>query len=598
MKRKCTRRVRGLCCRCLTSAALIGSVVALAAEQLPGKEQRRESAVGRQIANFVLPDAAGKLVGLSDFSDSRLVVVVFLGTQCPIGNAYLPVLNDLQSQYADKHVQLIGINANPGDSAEAVARHAHEFNLRFPVLVDADQDALQLFGARRTCEVYVLDVRRVVRYRGRIDDRFGYDYKRDQPRRHDLRGALDELLSGRPVSIPETEPAGCLITRRRPLGGSQGPTYAEHIAPIFREQCADCHHPGTAAPFSLLTYDDAVNWSEMIREVVVQRRMPPWHADPRFGRFRNERRLSAEEIAAVVAWTENGTPRGDDLLARPLADPPRELADGWRIGKPDVVFRMPREFTVPAQGAVRYQYFTTPTNFEQDVWVQAAECRPGNRAAVHHIIVFSKERGAGKAPVWIAATAPGADPVVFPEGVGRKIPAGAELMWQMHYTPTGKEERDRSEIGLVFCKEPPRHSVQTYGIANHSFRIPPGAASHEVVSQVPVIKDTVLLAFMPHMHLRGKDFLYEVVYPDNRRETLLSVPQYDFNWQHTYRLETPLRIPRGATIRCVAHFDNSADNPANPDAAQTVRWGDQTWEEMMIGYVDYYWDDSSTDHRP
>jgi hypothetical protein len=251
---------------------------------------------------------------------------------------------------------------------------------------------------------------------------------------------------------------------------------------------------------------------------------------------------------------------------------------------------MPEEFTVPASGTVRYKYYKTPTNFTEDMWVQAAEPRPGNRSVVHHIIVYYRLPNAKKGddPVWIAATAPGADPVVFPPGFGRKIPAGAELVWQMHYTSNGKVESDRSELGLVFCKQPPQYNVENFGIANMRFKIPAGASNHRLEAQIPVSKDTVLLSLMPHTHLRGKDFEYEATYPDGRREILLSVPQYDFNWQHTYRFTEPKRIPKGSTIRCVAHYDNSANNPANPDPTKTVRWGEQTWDEMMIGYMDFY----------
>jgi peroxiredoxin/mono/diheme cytochrome c family protein len=553
-----------------------------------------DSMLGRRIPDFVLPDTAGQEIGLSDYANRDAIVVVFTSTACPIANAYVPVLNQLAKDYAERKVAVIGINSVPGNSAEAIAAHAKEFAVEFPVLVDERQSVLSLCGARRTSEVYLLDRRQTVRYHGRIDDRFGYDYKRAEPRRHDLREALDELLAGKPVSIAETDAAGCLITRRE-LQSKQGEiTYADHVAPILQKNCVDCHHPGTAAPFSLLTAADAANWSEMIREVVVQRRMPPWHADPRFGHFVNERRLSQDEIDTLVAWVDAGAPVGNAAQA-PV---PADVTEGWRIGKPDVVFQMPREYTVKADGEVAYQYFTTPTNFTEDVWIQAAECRPGNRAVVHHIIVFYRdpERREGQRRrdnmVWISATAPGADPLVFPAGLGRKIPAGAELVWQVHYTPTGKEEVDRSEIGLVFAKEPPKHDVTTFGIQNNKFEVPPGASRYEVVSMIPILHDSVIMSLFPHMHLRGRDFKYEAIYPDGRRETLLSVPQYDFNWQHTYRFETPLRIPQGSMLRCTAHFDNSADNPANPDPSQPVRWGDQTWEEMMIGYIDFYREDS------
>ena len=550
--------------------------------------------VGRRIPNFVLPNVAGQETGLADFTEKKLLIVAFLATECPIANAYVPTLLDLEQRYRDKQVGVIAIQAQAADSAKMVEKHAQEFGIKFPVLVDSRQTTVSLFGAKRVAEVFVLDARRNVRYHGRIDDRIGYDYKRDEPRRRDLIEALDELLADKPVSVAETPAVGCLITLRERQKKKGEVTYHGQVAAIFHKHCVDCHHPGTAAPFSLLTYDAAANWSEMIREVVTQRRMPPWQADPRFGHFANERRLSPDEVDTIAAWVDGGAPQGTAQQTAPAA----EFPAGWRIGKPDVVFQMPHEYTVQAQGKISYQYFTTKTHFTEDTWIQAAEARPGNRAAVHHIIVFARDPKNPRNPIWLTSTAPGADPVIFPAGLGRKIPAGAELFWQVHYTATGKVEQDRSEVGFVFCKTPPQHDVKNYGIKNGRFQIPPGDAAHKVESVVPVLKDAVILSLYPHMHVRGKDFTYTVQYPDGRREKLLSIPQYDFNWQHTYRLQTPLKLPQGAAIHCTAHFDNSAANPANPDPTQTVRWGDQTWEEMMIGYIDFYYVDEKLPAKP
>ena len=259
------------------------------------------------------------------------------------------------------------------------------------------------------------------------------------------------------------------------------------------------------------------------------------------------------------------------------------------IGKPDAVFKIPREYTVKAKGTVRYQYFVTPTNFKEDMWIQAAEARPGNRSVVHHIIVYYREAGSRKTRGLrsVVGTAPGEDPEIWPVGTGKKIPAGSELVWQLHYTPTGKVETDRSEVGLVFCKEPPKRAVKGKAAINFRFQIPPGASHHQVVSSTRFARDAELLSLMPHMHLRGKDFLYRAHYPDGKKEILLSVPGYDFNWQHRYRFAKPFQVPAGTRVECVAHFDNSTDNPANPDPKKPVRWGDQTWEEMMIGFINY-----------
>ena len=549
------------------------------------KVDGKKTTIGRHVPNFIRPSTDGKKIALSDFNDAKVVVVIFMGTECPIGNAYVPDLVDLQQRYQDKQVQVVGVNSNLSDTAAAVAKHVKEFKINFPVLVDDDQVAADLFGARRTPEVFVLDRKRNIRYRGRIDDRFGYIYKREKSRRQELEEALKELIAGKDVSVAETEAVGCLITRRDRLKNKGEITFAKHVSRILQNRCANCHHPDTAAPFSLLSYQDARNWSEMIKETVVQRRMPPWNADARYGKFSNDLRMTDEEIDTLVAWIDNGAPLGDK---KDLPEP-RQYESGWTIGKPDVVFKIPREYTVKANGTVKYQYFVTPTNFKKDVWVQAAEARPGNRAVVHHIIVFYRDPKSRKRRRLrgIVGTAPGEEPMVWPKGVGVKIPAGSELVWQLHYTPTGKVEKDRSEVGLIFCKKPPERLAKSKSAINFLFNIPAGADDHRVVSSTRFSRDAELLSLMPHMHLRGKDFQFKAHYPDGSTEILLNVPSYDFNWQHRYRFDKPFSIPKGTRIECIAHFDNSTDNAANPDPTKPVRWGDQTWQEMMVGFINY-----------
>ena len=551
----------------------------------PNVETSTNQIHARRIPDFVLPNSSGEQIAISDYQDAKLFVVVFMGTECPIGNAYVPDLNGLHKKYQDQHVQVIGINSNLSDSADAIAKYVDEFKVEFPILVDDDQLAADLFEATRTPEAFVLDRRRRIRYQGRIDDRVGYTFKRANSHRSDLEEAIKELLAGQAVSKSKTEVAGCLITRKTSLQKKGEITYAKHVSRILHERCAECHHPGTAAPFSLMTYEDAQNWSEMIREVVVDRRMPPWNADPRHGKFSNDLRMPKDEIDTLVAWINEGAPFGKK---EDLPEPPK-FADGWTIEEPDLVLRMPEEYSIPATGTVEYQYFVTPTNFKEDMWVQASEPRPGNRDVVHHIIVFIRPAGSKSfrnLPA-VGGFAPGEEPMIWPAGMGFKIPAGSELVWQLHYTPIGKPTKDRSEIGLVFCTEPPERPVKGGGAFNFSFQIPPGADNHRVVSHAKFSNNVELLALMPHMHLRGKDFRYTAHFPDGRKEVLLSIPDYDFNWQHRYRFEKPFFLPKGSTLECVAHFDNSADNPANPDPKETVRWGDQTWEEMMIGWYSH-----------
>jgi peroxiredoxin len=551
-----------------------------------GANDPKGPALGRRVPNFVLQDAAGKETALADFRDKNFLVLAFLGCQCPISNQYIPILNEIQAKYSDRGVAIVGVNSQAGDTPEKIAAHTKDFNVAFPVLCDGRQMAADILGAERTCEVFLLDPQRFVRYHGRIDDRYQYTTRRDEPQRHDLTAAIDSLVAGDDVAVKSTGVDGCLFARARRSTAQGEITYSNQIARIIQEKCQDCHHPNTAAPFSLLTYDDAVNWAAMMKEVVLQRRMPPWHADSRFGDFREERRLSQDQIETVVSWINDGMPQGNASDLPPAISYP----DGWRIGEPDVVFELPQEVTVPAKGTIPYMYFETKTNFTEDMYIQAAEARPGNRAAVHHMLLFYKAPGENQGRIfenWVDGAAPGNIPLQLPDGTGRKIPAGSSLIWQMHYTATGKVEKDRSQYAFKFCKTRPERESRVAGIRNQRFRIPAGDPNFRVDSNFTVPKDVLLYSFSPHMHVRGKDFEYRAVYRDGSTEMLLSVPQYDFNWQSAYRLKAPKKLPAGTRIECTAHFDNSKGNPANPDPAKQVTWGDQTWEEMMIGYVDY-----------
>ena len=572
----------------LVGLTLAAGVLAAAEDSKSPEKHPQSAAVGRKIPHFVLPNPDGA-IGLADFNDRRSVVLFTMSTGCPISNLYLTELNKLQQRYAERGLQIIGIHSNAGVTQEDVDQHAKEFQVAFPVLLDADQSVADMLGAKRTSEVFLLDGQRIVRYHGRVDDRFGYTYKREKPTRRDLEAALDEVLAGKPVSVTSTKPLGCLITHRKRVATTQI-TYAKEVSRIIQRRCQECHRAGMVAPFSLTSYQETLNWTDMIKEVVTQRRMPPWHADPRYGKFSSDRSLTRDEIDTLVTWIDSGAPMGD---AGNLP-PNREYAEGWLIDQPDQIFYLPEAVTVQADGVVPYLYFTVPSNFQEDVWVQAAELRPGNRAVVHHLIVYFRDPKTGKRGR-IHGFAPGELPLVCPPGTGRRIPAGSDLIFQMHYTPTGKVERDRSMIGLIYCngdKAPKREAI-TKGIVQGRLEIPPRESHYRADASYTFDRDVQIFSMMPHMHVRGKDFRYTAVYPDGRKEVLLSVPQWDFNWQNTYRYATPKRLPKGTRIDCVAHYDNSIENRANPDPSKTVRWGQQTWDEMMIGYVHYMAADSN-----
>ena len=368
------------------------------------------------------------------------------------------------------------------------------------------------------------------------------------------------------------------------------PTYSKDVARILNNRCVECHRSGEIAPMAFTSYKEVRPWAKAIQAAVVSRSMPVWLADAAHGSFRNDRRLSQREIDTISAWVAGGAPEGD---AKSLPPAPKFEA-GWNIGKPDQVFDIGTDFDVPAEGTVPYKYFRVPTNFTEDKWIQSAEIRPHQRTAVHHIIVFIQEPGSkgnaalgGEGGSLLVGYAPGEQPMHLADGEARLVKAGSTLMFQVHYTPTGKAVKDRSYIGVKFSPEPPKYRALTGRALNFGFRIPAGDPNHEVKSSWTAKEDVELVGLMPHMHLRGKDFKYTVVYPDGREEVILNVPRYNFAWQLNYEMKAPMKLPKGTRIDCVAHFDNSPNNKFNPDATKEVKWGDQTWEEMMIGWFTY-----------
>lgn len=370
------------------------------------------------------------------------------------------------------------------------------------------------------------------------------------------------------------------------LAADTPPTFTKDVAPVLYKSCVECHRATMFAPMSLVTYQDVRPYAQAMKRRVVARQMPPWNADPAHGRFKNDPSLTDKEIETIAKWADAGAPKGEDrdLPKLPL------MADGWTIGKPDAVFAMVEPFKIPANGAVDYQYVRIPVNLPEDRWIQAIEIKPGARAQVHHVIAYTQPSdkplspGGVLGPTNIGGVTPNKPGMVFPSGVGRLLHGKHDIVLQMHYTTNGTEASDRTEVGLIFAKEPPAKAAAGGLVINPRFAIPPNEGNFEVRGVANVAQDTVLTSMTPHMHVRGKDMTYIAHYPDGRSETLLAVPKYDFNWQITYELAEPKQLPKGTRIEVIAHFDNSAANKFNPDPSQTVRWGDQTWEEMMIGF--------------
>jgi peroxiredoxin len=581
--------------------------------------------VGSRIEPFSLPDVHGRDRSLEELTAKRqLVVIAFLGAECPLARLYAPRLQQLSEEYASKNVAVVGIDANQQDSLTDMTAFARQYGVTFPLLKDREGAMADQFGAVRNPEVFVLDRDRRIRYRGRIDDQYGQGsssgYAKTQIKSRDLGNALDELLAGKEVVQTKTPVTGCIIGRAVKVKPSGDVTYTKHIAPLLQEHCVSCHRPGQVGPFALVDYEEVKGWSEMIKEVVAEGRMPPWLASSKFGHFSNDPRLSDDEKKMIFAWVDNGCPQGDpaDLPE------PRKWVDGWTIGEPNQVVHMKEVYKVPAEGVIPYKMFYLDPGWREDKWIQAAEVLPADRGVVHHIIAAiippggAAGEGEGEAtsssnaggdsassasdqtrrrrlrstPMGdefggskLTSYVPGRPPTVYPAGIAMFAPAGSKLMLQIHYTPNGRETEDRSYIGVIFAEPGSvKKRAHVLGCTGYDFAIPPHDPNYLVKAEMPIHKDQLLLSMSPHMHLRGKSFRYEAVFPDGKSEILVDVPKYDFNWQLTYELAQPKLLPAGSKLLCTAYFDNSADNIANPDPTITVTWGPQTWDEMMIGY--------------
>jgi hypothetical protein len=415
------------------------------------------------------------------------------------------------------------------------------------------------------------------------------------------------------------------------------PTFSKDVAPIVFKNCAGCHRPGEIGPMPLLSYDDARPYASEMRDQIKAGHMPPWHADARYGSFLNERKLTDAEKATIARWAEGGAPRGND---KDLPPPPK-FAEGWSIGTPDAVLRMPQEFDVPASGTIEYQYFEVPTNWTEDKWIQAMEIRPGARSVVHHVLVYSREPAglparpralqpiptAGNAlnlnppapanpapapnPVppparpnpatppaappagqrvlggLIASNAPGTSGMIYQPGTALLIRPGSVLTFQVHYTASGTAATDRTSIGFVFAKQSPAEEIRVGQFVNVRLHIPAGSSDQRVDAGVAFLEDVHLVGLLPHTHLRGARWEYKLVYPDGRSEMILALPKYDFNWQTYYLFASPLALPKGSRIESSAWYDNSPASRSNPDPKVDVRWGDQTWEEMQYTGITY-----------
>jgi hypothetical protein len=424
-------------------------------------------------------------------------------------------------------------------------------------------------------------------YRGAVDDQLTEGAKKPAPTAKYLQWALEEFLAGKPVTETTSAVHGCRIHVDAAKDSADAPiSYSKEIAPLLMRKCADCHSAGNIGPWSMSSHRKVKSMADMTQEVLLSRRMPPWDADPLYGKFANDRSLTLAEKRLLLRWVEQGAPRGEGDDPLESFKPP---TNEWRLGQPDVIVTLPKPEEIPATGVVDYRYVDVPAPFTNNTWVGAAVIKPGNLKCTHHVIVRIKYPKEGKTNTQEAegleGWSPGKSFGRFPEGTGKLLRTGAVLNFELHYNTTGKPETDRTEVGLYLLKEKPAQRYETRLAINQDLNLTPNEGDVRSHAVTGFKRETILYALIPHMHTRGSWMKYEALYPDGKRETLLSVPRYDFNWQMEYRLAEPKRMPGGSWILCSGGFDNSTRNPHNPDAAKRVHWGEQSFDEMFIGFM-------------
>jgi peroxiredoxin len=545
---------------------------------------------GERVDNFRLLDQNGASHELYYLSDARAVVLMVYGNGCNIVRNTLPGLKELRDRYRALGVEFLLIDSNLQDDRDAVAREAAEFGVDFPILADETQLIGEALGVTRTADVFVVDPKTwKLAYRGPIDDRLAYGKQKPAAGRHYLADALDAVLAGKPPASAQVDALGCLVNfpERDRREAHARISYAERIAPLLVDRCVSCHRPGGIGPWAMTSYESVRGFAPMIREVIRTKRMPPWHADPHYGAFVGDRSLGIEDTRMLVHWIEAGAPRGEG--ADPLATLNKAWTE-WSLGPPDLVVEVPA-FEVPATGVVDYQYPRAANPLGRDVWIRAIEIIPGNRAVVHHVLAGIDDPGNGSQRAIrgqigeLGGYAPGKNAVPYPADTGILLRKEAGFRFQMHYTPNGKAATDVTRVGYYFYDKPPRHSLQMTMLMKPSLSIPAHAKAYTESVDWVFDRDVLLYSLMPHAHLRGKASRFTAHYPGGSEEVLLSVPKYDFSWQTTYALNPPKRLPAGTRIVFDMTWDNSAQNPANPDPNKVVTWGEQTWDEMNVGWI-------------
>jgi peroxiredoxin len=601
-------RLSGPAPRLLALAAAAALCVAARAGDEPNIDK-----LGKKIDDFALTDADAKPVSLYGLKDKKAVVVVFTSFECPVAKGYAPALAEMHKTYSEKGVAFLAVDASDDGDDAWVAKQAAEFKIPFPVLKDDRRAAADALRAVATPEAFVLDHNFVLRYRGRIDDGYAARLKKnDRVTRHDLREALDEVLAGKDVSTPATKAVGCPLPSADAVKATGAVTFHRDVEPILQNNCQQCHRPGEVGPFPLMTYRQAAGWAADIKEYTQGRKMPPWKPVENVP-FHNERKLSDKEIETLAAWADGGATEGDPKDA----PKPREFADGWQLGQPDLVLTVPEEMTVGAGGRDLFRCFVLPTDLDEDKYVVAFEVKPGNNAVVHHALNFVDRTGKGRkleqaerdrakaddepdrGPGYnstmgvgflpqgvLGGWAPGQMAHPLPDGHGWLLPKGSDVVVQVHYHRTGRVEKDHLSLGLYFAKKPGTKPFKGLILPGLFLAIPADNDQFKVHGDIEVYQDCVLHDVMPHMHKLGKEIKVTITPPDCPPTTLIAIQDWDYNWQETYFLKEPMALKKGTRLSVDAVYDNSAKNPMNPfDPPRWVLPGEQTTNEMCFVFM-------------
>jgi hypothetical protein len=553
----------------------------------------------QQVDNFVLLDQRGESHELYYHSDARAVVIMVHGNGCGILRATWPAFSAIRDRYAGQGVHFLMLNSNLQDDRVSIAAEASEFGFDLPILDDRTQLIGESLGLTRTAEVIVIDPQNwQIVYRGPVDDRVTYERQKTEATENYLADALDYLIDpeapGRAIEVATRMSPGCIVNLTAQNADHSTISYSETIAPLLQENCVSCHQEGGLGPWAMNSYTMVHGFAPMIREVVRTQRMPPWHADPHVGTWEGDRSLSDEEVKQLVHWVEAGAPRGDgpDPLAEKVA-----VAPDWPLGQPDLIIDVPA-FEVAATGTIEYQYPVVSNPLNHGVWVKAVTVAPGDRRVVHHVLAGATnpdkpEEQQDLFDNYLIGYAPGNESQMMPPGTGVYIPPGGDFLLQMHYTPFGKKVTDATRLGLYFHEEPPGNFLRHHVILDPTIRIPAHEKRYTKSGYFDFEREATLFTLLPHAHFRGRSASFTLRYPDGTEQLLLSVPKYDFNWQRSYAFSEPKIIPAGSRLIYTSVFDNSAQNPGNPDPGRVVPWGLQSWDEMLYGDILFSWNEET-----